>query len=206
MSGHALKTFSEKPSSMPNQDSELMLPWASYATVARHRSVCVSEMTTAVLKRMGIVADIDHLCETDWRHLCQRAAPCPACQFVATRQAMVTVVRLVLRGDDEVCTGQGDVSTKTGGSTLVYTTSTSCPGQCCHPSPAGRTADPHHRTSPKPPREVEGNPKNAHDPSQGAPRELLQDIPPLRHLQQQQMSGSQCQRSLRMRTVPGTSS
>ena len=36
----------------------------------RHRSVCVSEMTTAVLHRMGIVADMDHLCETDWRHLC----------------------------------------------------------------------------------------------------------------------------------------
>ena len=33
---------------------------------------------------MGIVADVDHLCESDWRHLCQRAAPCPACQFVAS--------------------------------------------------------------------------------------------------------------------------
>ena len=50
----------------------------------RHRSVCISEMTTAVLHRMGIVADMDHLCESDWRHLCQRAAPCPACQFVAS--------------------------------------------------------------------------------------------------------------------------
>ena len=52
----------------------------------RHRSVCISEMTTAVLHRMGIVADVDHLCETDWRHLCQRAAPCPACQFVAANK------------------------------------------------------------------------------------------------------------------------
>ena len=26
----------------------------------RHRSVCISEMTTAVLHRMGIVADVDH--------------------------------------------------------------------------------------------------------------------------------------------------
>ena len=49
----------------------------------RHRSVCISEMTTAVLHRMGIVADIDHLCESGWSHLCKRNAPCPACQFVA---------------------------------------------------------------------------------------------------------------------------
>ena len=49
----------------------------------RHRSVCISEMTTAVLHRMGIVADIDHLCESGWSHLCHRAAPCQACQFVA---------------------------------------------------------------------------------------------------------------------------
>ena len=49
----------------------------------RHHSVCISEMTTAVLHRMGIVVDVDHLCETVWRHLCQRAAPYPACQFVA---------------------------------------------------------------------------------------------------------------------------
>ena len=83
MSGHALRTFSEKPTSMPNQDSESTWPWASSATAGGHRSVCISEMTTAVLHRMGIVADVDHLCETDWRHLCQRAAPCPACQFVA---------------------------------------------------------------------------------------------------------------------------
>ena len=37
----------------------------------RHRSVCISEMTTAVLHRMGIVADVDHLCESGWSHLCQ---------------------------------------------------------------------------------------------------------------------------------------
>ena len=49
----------------------------------RHRSVCISEMTTAVLHRMGIVADVDRLCESGWSHLCHRAAPCPACQFVA---------------------------------------------------------------------------------------------------------------------------
>ena len=35
----------------------------------RHRSVCISEMTTAVLARMGIYADVDHLCQSDWRHL-----------------------------------------------------------------------------------------------------------------------------------------
>ena len=49
----------------------------------RHRSVCISEMTTAVLHRMGILADVDHLCESGWSHLCKRAAPCPACEFVA---------------------------------------------------------------------------------------------------------------------------
>ena len=42
-------------------------------------------MTTAVLARMGICADVDHLCQSDWRHLCgDRQAPCQACEFVAT--------------------------------------------------------------------------------------------------------------------------
>ena len=51
----------------------------------RHRSVCISEMTTAVLARMGLCADIDHLCQSDWKHLCGRdEAPCPACEFVTT--------------------------------------------------------------------------------------------------------------------------
>ena len=53
----------------------------------RHRSVCVSEMTTAVLARLGICTDVDHLCQSDWKHLCGRdEAPCPACDFVATEK------------------------------------------------------------------------------------------------------------------------
>ena len=42
-------------------------------------------MTAAVLARMGICADVDHLCQSDWKHLCGKdEAPCPACDFVAT--------------------------------------------------------------------------------------------------------------------------
>ena len=40
----------------------------------RHRSVCISEMTTAVLARMGICADIDHLCQSDWRRFMRQSA------------------------------------------------------------------------------------------------------------------------------------
>ena len=36
---------------------------------------------------MGICADIHHLCQSDWKHLCGRdEAPCPACDFVATEK------------------------------------------------------------------------------------------------------------------------
>ena len=53
----------------------------------RHRSVCISEMTAAVLARLGICTDVDHLCQSDWGHLCGRdEAPCPACDFVATEK------------------------------------------------------------------------------------------------------------------------
>ena len=53
----------------------------------RHRSVCISEMTAAVLARLGICTDVDHLCRSDWGHLCGRdEAPCPACDFVATEK------------------------------------------------------------------------------------------------------------------------
>ena len=47
----------------------------------RHRSVCISEMTAAVLHRMGLSCEVDHLCESDWGHLCKGRAPCPTCAF-----------------------------------------------------------------------------------------------------------------------------
>ena len=41
-------------------------------------------MTAAVLARLGICTDVDHLCQSDRGHLCGRdEAPCPACDFVA---------------------------------------------------------------------------------------------------------------------------
>ena len=41
----------------------------------RHRSVCISEMTTAVLARLGFFVDLEHMCSPDWGHLCKGACP-----------------------------------------------------------------------------------------------------------------------------------
>ena len=51
----------------------------------RHRSVCISEMTTGVLYiQDGPVCRLGaHLCSNDWAHLCNGNAPCPTCAFRA---------------------------------------------------------------------------------------------------------------------------
>ena len=49
----------------------------------RRRSVCISEMTTRVLSRLGFFVDLEHMCSADWGHLCKGNCPCPTCKFVA---------------------------------------------------------------------------------------------------------------------------
>ena len=40
-----------------------------------------SEMTAAVLARMGLAVEMGHLCESDCGQLCKGRAPCPTCDF-----------------------------------------------------------------------------------------------------------------------------
>ena len=67
--------------SIANPGARVDLALGFVCNSGRRRSVCISEMTAAVLNRMGLSVDVDHLCESDWGHLCNGGAPCPTREF-----------------------------------------------------------------------------------------------------------------------------